>query len=134
MDKSQSSNHQLVSPSQTSAATNMSSNTSGSSNMPSGSGMMASYKDGNYTGSTAQTPYGPVQISVLVSGGKITNVNFLQMPSDLSESQRRSQFSAPLLKQTTIAKQSANIDFVSGATSTSEGYQMSLQSALNQAV
>jgi uncharacterized protein with FMN-binding domain len=41
--------------------------------------------------------------------------------------------SEPLLEQETLNKQSFHIDFVSGATQTSEGYQQSLQSALNQA-
>jgi uncharacterized protein with FMN-binding domain len=92
------------------------------------------YKDGTYTGNSEDTPYGIVQIAAVVSGGKITSVNFLQMPSDLGHSQEVTSFSEPLLKQTTIQKQSAHIDFVSGATTTSEAYQQSLQSALNQAV
>ena len=137
-DKTQSSNHQLVSPSQTSAATSVSSPASNtSSNTPTSSGTSsqtaAGYKDGTYTGDSAFTPYGTVQIAVVVSGGKITDVSFLQMPNDQRESQQRTSFSEPLLKQTTLSHQSANIDFVSGATSTSEGYQQSLQSALNQA-
>jgi len=135
VDKTQGSTHQLVSPSSTGAAISpTTSASSGSSNSSAQAGATTTgYKDGTYTGSSAQTPYGTVQIAVVVSGGKITDVNFLQMPNDLSSSQERTQYSEPLLKQTTIAKQSANIDFVSGATSTSEGYQMSLQSALNQA-
>lgn len=91
------------------------------------------YKDGTYTGDSEDTPYGTVQVAVAVSGGKITDVNFLQMPTDQPESQQRTTASEPLLKQETISKQSAKIDFVSGATSTSYGYQQSLQAALNQA-
>jgi uncharacterized protein with FMN-binding domain len=101
-----------------------------SSNTSSASG---SFKDGTYTGNSEDTPYGSVQIAVAVSGGKITSINFLQLPNDQGHSQEVSAFAAPLLKQETLQKQSANIDFVSGATSTSEGYQRSLQSALNQA-
>jgi uncharacterized protein with FMN-binding domain len=92
-----------------------------------------SYKDGTYTGNGEDTPYGMVQIAVVVSGGKITNVNFLRLPSDLGHSQEVSSFSAPLLKQETLQKQNAHIDFVSGATQTSQGYRQSLQSALDQA-
>jgi uncharacterized protein with FMN-binding domain len=41
--------------------------------------------------------------------------------------------SKPQLKQTTLDAQSSQIDFVSGATSTSYGYQESLQKALDKA-
>jgi uncharacterized protein with FMN-binding domain len=91
------------------------------------------YKDGTYTGDTESTPYGEVQIAVVVSGGKISDIRFLEMPSDRGHSQEITAESEPLLKQTTLDSQSANIDFVSGATSTSYGYQASLQSALDKA-
>jgi len=94
----------------------------------------AAYKDGTFTGQAQDTAYGTVQIAVVINGGKIVTVNLLQMPSDQGHSQEVTRVAGPMLKQTTIQKQSANIDFVSGATSTSEGYQMSLQSALDQAV
>ncbi|MGH7157198.1 MAG: FMN-binding protein [Candidatus Saccharimonadales bacterium] len=107
-------------------------NTTSSNNTTTSSSTV--YKDGTYTGDSEEMPYGTVQIAVVVSGGKITDVNFLKMPFDLGHSQEVTAFSEPLLKQTTIQHQSSNIDFVSGATSTSEAYQQSLQSALNQAV
>lgn len=91
------------------------------------------YKDGTYNGSS-ETPYGTVSIAVVINGGKITDVKFLQMPSDQGHSREVTAVASPLLKQTTLQKQSANIDFVSGATSTSYGYEQSLQAALNQAV
>jgi len=96
-------------------------------------GAAAGYKDGSFTGATEYTPYGPVQISLAISGGKITDINFLQMPSDLGHSREVTAYAEPLLKQITLQKQNANIDFVSGATSTSYGYQQSLQSALDKA-
>jgi uncharacterized protein with FMN-binding domain len=93
----------------------------------------SAYKDGSYTGKAADTPYGTVQMAVVISGGRISDVNFLQMPSDEGHSREVTAFAEPLLKQTTLNRQSANIDFVSGATSTSIGYQESLQKALDQA-
>jgi uncharacterized protein with FMN-binding domain len=90
-------------------------------------------KDGTYTGKTEQTVYGPVRIAIVVSGGKITDVTFLQMPDDRGHTQEVTAFAEPLLKQETIGKTNAHIDFVTGATQTSEGYQQSLQSALDQA-
>ncbi len=104
-------------------------------NPPTGSSgsSAAGYKDGTFTGNTEYIPYGPVQMAVVISGGKITDVKFLQMPSDLGYSRQVAAAAEPLLKQTTLQAQSANIDFVSGATSTSVGYQQSLQSALDKA-
>lgn len=93
----------------------------------------AGYKDGNYTGDTENTVYGQVQVAVMVSGGKITGVNFLRMPDDRGHTQEVTAFAEPLLKDETLRKQSAHIDFVGGATQTSEGYQESLQSALDMA-
>lgn len=92
-----------------------------------------SYKDGIYTGSSADNPYGTVQIAAVISSGKITDIKFLQMPSHQGHSQEVTNFSEPLLKQSAISKQSANIDFVSGATDTSYGFEQSLQAALDQA-
>lgn len=99
----------------------------------SGSTATTTYKDGTYSGQSEDTPYGTVQIAVVVSGGKITNVKFLQMPHDLGHSQMVTAFAEPYLKDETVQSQSANIQFVSGATTTSEAYQMSLQAALDQA-
>jgi uncharacterized protein with FMN-binding domain len=93
----------------------------------------ANYKDGNYTGAIADTPYGTVQVEAVVSGGKIADIKLLQMPYLERESSERSGFSGPILKQEAIAAQSSKIDFVSGATSTSDGFSQSLQAALDQA-
>lgn len=91
------------------------------------------YKDGTYVGDSQDTTYGTVQIAVVVSGGQISDVKFLKMPDDLGHTQEVTAFAEPLLKYQTLQAQSAHIDFVSGATQTSEGYEQSLQSALNQA-
>jgi uncharacterized protein with FMN-binding domain len=99
-----------------------------------GNSSSSSYEDGTYTGTVADTPYGPVQIAAVISGGKIADVNFLEMPTDEQRSRMITSESKPMLKQAAITAQSASIDFVSGATSTSYGYQESLQAALDKAV
>lgn len=91
------------------------------------------YKDGNFIGESAETPYGPIQIGVVIQKGKITEVNFLDMPSDDARSTEITGFATPALRASTLKAQSADIDFVSGATSTSYGYQQSLQAALDKA-
>ncbi|UUU20761.1 FMN-binding protein [Streptomyces sp. DSM 40750] len=84
------------------------------------------------TGTTVQTDYGPVQVRITVSGGKITNAEAVQAPSGGRSTQITSD-SVPKLNQAAVAAGSAEIDAVSGATYTSAGYKESLQSALDQA-
>lgn len=91
------------------------------------------YKDGTYKGSDFQNPYGDVQISIVITNGKITTINLLSMPNAAERSQYLSGQAGPLLQTQTISAQSAQIDGVSGATYTSQSYQQSLQSALDQA-
>ncbi|MGX7678408.1 FMN-binding protein [Jatrophihabitans sp. DSM 45814] len=86
-----------------------------------------------YNGSAVDTRYGTVQVAVTVNGSKITNVSFLQLTSDDGRSADINSQAAPLLLQETLSAQSSNIDTISGATYTSEGYLQSLQSALDQA-
>src|SRR5581483_7148043 len=40
------------------------------------------YKDGQFTGSAADAFYGLVQVQAVISGGKLTDVKFLQTPND----------------------------------------------------
>jgi uncharacterized protein with FMN-binding domain len=85
------------------------------------------------TGQAVETRYGVVQIQVTVTGSKIDNVSFLQLTAYDDRSQQINQAAAPLLLQETLSAQSSQIDTISGATYTSEGYVQSLQSALDQA-
>lgn len=85
------------------------------------------------TGQTAQTRWGPVQVQLTVSGGKVTGVDLLQVPSGNSRDAEINDQAVPVLKQETLQAQSAQIDAVSGATVTSDGYVSSLQSALDEA-
>ncbi|MFJ9672443.1 FMN-binding protein [Streptomyces sp. NPDC101221] len=84
------------------------------------------------TGDAAQTQYGPVQVRVTVSGGKITDVEALQAPKG-GRSDRITADAVPKLDRAAVAAGSADIDAVSGATYTSAGYKQSLQSALDRA-
>jgi uncharacterized protein with FMN-binding domain len=86
-----------------------------------------------YVGSDVQTRYGDVQVKVVVSGSKITDVAFVRLDANDGRSQQINSMAAPILLQETISAQSANIDSVSGASYTSAGYIQSLQSALDQA-
>ena len=84
-------------------------------------------------GPTAQTRYGPVQVQVTISGKQITGVTTLQHPSGDDLSIQIAAEALPQLRAEALAAQSAQIDSVGGATYTSQGYQQSLQGALDLA-
>jgi uncharacterized protein with FMN-binding domain len=86
-----------------------------------------------YTGSVASTRWGNVQVSITVADGKITDVAVPVYPSENHKDQEINAYALPVLRQETLAAQSANIDTVSGATVTSDGYLQSLQAALDAA-
>ncbi len=104
---------------------------SGSGNPSNGS--TSGYKDGTFSGSVADAFYGKLQVSVVIRGGKITDVQFLQYPNDNPHTQEVSNNSLPQLKQEAISAQTAKVNVISGATQTSEAFVQSLQAALNQA-
>jgi len=74
-----------------------------------------------------------VQVRLTVTGGTISKVDVLQYPSGNGTDQQINDYALPILTQETMDAQSAQIDMVSGATVTSNGYLESLQSALDQA-
>jgi uncharacterized protein with FMN-binding domain len=88
---------------------------------------------GTFTGSAADTRYGPVQVRITVAGGKITDAQAVQYPQESGRDVRINSAAIPELNQETVQAQSAQIDTVSGATYTSEGYQQSLQAAIDAA-
>lgn len=91
------------------------------------------YKDGQYTGDSADAYYGFIQVQVTIAGGRITDVVFLDYPQDRRTSIEINSQAMPYLKQEAIAAQSAQVDIVSGATDSSRAFIQSLQSALNKA-
>ena len=90
------------------------------------------YKDGTYTGAVTKTNVGNFQVSVVVQGGKIANVNVLLQP-DEEFSQNINKTALPKYVEEVIEAQSSDIALVSGASETFEGFQGSLQDALNKA-
>lgn|SRR5581483_4216643 len=90
-------------------------------------------KNGTFNGSSEDAFYGNVQVSITVSGGKITDVSFLDYPHDRGTSVEINSQAMPLLKQEAIQAQSANVDIISGATQTSNAFISSLSTALSKA-
>ena len=114
---------------------------SGNTTQPASSGTSSSssnssaktYKDGTYTGNAADAFYGYIQVKVVISGGKLTDVQFLQYPNDRQTSIEINQQAMPYLKQEALQAQSAQVDGVTGATDTSQAFIESLSSALSKA-
>ena len=96
-----------ASPSASAAQTTTSTDTNTQPSTPSSSGTAATavYKDGTYTGDSDSNPYGTVQIAVVISGGKISDVNFLQMPGGEGRTNMLTMMSKGPLKDSTLAKQ-----------------------------
>jgi uncharacterized protein with FMN-binding domain len=86
---------------------------------------------GSFTGSVANTRYAPVQVKITVENGKIVDAQAVQAPSGSND--RYTQKAVPVLRQQTIAIQSANVQGVSGASFTSYGWYQSLASAISKA-
>jgi uncharacterized protein with FMN-binding domain len=83
------------------------------------------------TGRAYDVGYGVVQVRVTMRGRHIVDVAALSLPSG-GRSSDISAYAAPQLRREALARQSARIDTVSGASYTSAGYAQSLQSALDR--
>ena len=86
---------------------------------------------GTFTGDSVDVRYGFVQVKITVENGKITDAQAVKSPTGRND--RYTQMSVPVLRQRTLAAQSANISGVSGASFTSYGWYTSLASALAKA-
>jgi uncharacterized protein with FMN-binding domain len=119
---------QSASPASSPAAAHSSASPSSKAKSSSGSGAAKTV-----TGAAWPTIYGPVQVRITVSGGRITAVTAIEYPSGTSRDTQINQFAIPQLNAETLAAGNAQIDAVSGATYTSQGYIGSLQNALDKA-
>lgn len=80
------------------------------------------------SGPAVNTSEGTVQVQVTFEGTRITDVKALRAPNS-----NPTRMALPLLRESALKAQSADIDTVSGATATSEGYRQSLQAAIDGA-
>ena len=88
-------------------------------------------KSGTFTGPSVNVNYGNVQVQITVVNGRITDAVAVKAPKGKND--RYTNMAVPILKQQTLAAQSANIKGASGASYTSYGWFTSLQGALTQA-
>lgn len=84
------------------------------------------------TGPAVETSRGTVQVSIGVTDGRIVSVD-VDYPTENSRAQEINGDAVPVLVEETLEAQSADVDMVTGATATSEGYVQSLQAAIDEA-
>ncbi|MBK5238893.1 MAG: hypothetical protein JJE28_07265, partial [Actinomycetales bacterium] len=89
--------------------------------------------DGTYNGQTVSTRFGTVQVNAVIAGGKITDVVAVKLTDQGRQSVSISNQAAPMIRQEVLSAQSARVSNIGGATYTTRGYLMSLQSALDAA-
>ena len=89
---------------------------------------------GVFSGNTINTRWGPVQVEITVKDGVVTAAKALRFPSGDQRSLSISQQAIPYLVQQTLGVVSAaDVQGVSRASYTSDGWRSSLQSALKKA-
>lgn len=84
------------------------------------------YKDGTYTG-LGMNSYGSVEVAVTIKNNRIVDVRITNCDTHYSERYIDS------LPAQVVSRQSADVDVVSGATASTEDFQMAVQDALNKA-
>lgn len=82
-------------------------------------------------GAVEETRRGPVQVRVTFQGTRILEVAAIVLPTGNERDTQINDYAVPILHRESVEAQNANINMVSGATLTSEGYQASLQSAID---
>jgi uncharacterized protein with FMN-binding domain len=104
-----------------------------SSDSSSDSSSGSSSSSGTFTGDAVMTRWGVVQVEITVENGKITKSEAVQYPQENHKDVEINSYAVPILNDNAVAAQSADLDAISGATVTTDGYVQSLQSAIDQA-
>jgi uncharacterized protein with FMN-binding domain len=118
-------------PGATAAATSAATVAPTKSSTPTAAATTAAAKSGTFTGPAVFVKFGNVQVQITVVNGKVTDAVAVQAPKGKND--RYTKMAVPILKQQTLAAQSANIVGASGASYTSYGWFTSLQGALADA-
>jgi uncharacterized protein with FMN-binding domain len=92
----------------------------------------ATLNDGTFAGSAVTHKYGTLQVSIVVSGGTVSDVKWVYTTSS-PLSQKINADALPTLRSETLKVQSAQVHTVSGATYTSNAFRTSVQSAIERA-
>jgi uncharacterized protein with FMN-binding domain len=87
---------------------------------------------GNYTGAGSAMKWGTVQVSISVSGNRLTNISSTY-PKERPRSAYINMKAVAILRQEALTAQSYRIHSLSGATMTSVAFERSLYSAMHAA-
>ncbi|MDB5076611.1 MAG: FMN-binding protein [Chloroflexi bacterium] len=85
-----------------------------------------------YKGPSVDMRWGPVQVTIIVKGKRITDVRTVA-PTERSRSAYINNIAVPMLRSEVLKAQSAKIYGISGATMTSDAFYQSLVPALKAA-
>lgn len=118
---------------QTTAGSSSDTSSSSSGSSAGSSSSSAAASAGTVTGDEVMTRYGAVQVQITVKDGMIASSTVLQVPWSDRHDQMINSRAVPVYNEEAVAAQSSDIDVVSGATVTWQGYTESLQSAIDQA-
>ena len=116
-----------------SGSSNSGSSSGSSSGSTSGGSSASTVKDGTFDGPVVQTQYGPMQVEVVIKGGKIESATTLQHPGGDGTSDQINAQVVPILTKATVDYQSVKFGNVSRATISTESYKQSAQAALDKA-
>jgi uncharacterized protein with FMN-binding domain len=91
-----------------------------------GSSLASGYRDGRFTG-TGASQYGDISVEVTVNGGQVASVEVTHATTFFPANAVN-----PLIPEV-LARQSEQLDVVSGATGSSQAFQGAVQQALGKA-
>jgi len=124
--------NQSATPTDTGAASNGGSGST-SKPTPSNPATASGATDGTFDGDTVQTVYGPMQVEVVIKGGKIDSATTLQHPGGDGTSDQINSQVVPMLNGAIVQYQTLNFGNISRATISTNSYKQSAQSALDKA-
>lgn len=90
-------------------------------------------KNGTYTGRVVSNRYDEIAVAIVIDNGKIASITTPTSYGDGGRSEQINSYAIPQLIAQTIRAQNSSIDGISGASYTTQAYEDSLQSAIDQA-
>lgn len=88
---------------------------------------------GTFDGASVRTKFGSYQAELVIADGKITSISMLDSGASDGTSREISGYALPILIDSVLQNQTANVGYVSGASYTSQGFLTSVNDALVQA-
>jgi len=103
------------------------------SDLSAASGTVTAAATGTFDGDSVRTRYGSYQAEITVADGVVTDISMLQSGNSDGTSQQISAYALPQLISAVLQKQTFNVGYVSGASYTTQGFESTVQSAMQAA-